>query len=258
MNSTGTLVDLPLLRDYRRNIHSQNGEDGVLLELLGRLGRLDGDDLWCVEFGAWDGKHLSNTFALVERGWKAVYIEGDPIKYADLQRTASEHPSITALRAMVASDDRAYNSLRRLLAATAVPTEFDVLSVDIDSFDLEVWENFSSYRPKVVVIEIDSAFPPGVIWRHTQSHPHRVNSFTATQRVATSKGYTLVCHTANGIYVANELIDRVRLPSRYRELPELLFDYSYIQETRAGTGSLVRRLARKALPVRVRSALKKI
>ena len=38
-----------------------------------------------MEFGAWDGIHYSNSFALVERhNWNAVYIEGDKKKYNDL------------------------------------------------------------------------------------------------------------------------------------------------------------------------------
>ena len=30
-----------------------------------------------VEFGAWDGKHLSNTFNLIEKGANSVLIEGE-------------------------------------------------------------------------------------------------------------------------------------------------------------------------------------
>ena len=51
------------LLNYRSNIYSQNGEDGIISEILKRL-NLDQKKLWCVEFGAWDGMHLSNTFAL--------------------------------------------------------------------------------------------------------------------------------------------------------------------------------------------------
>ena len=50
---------------YQSDIYSQNGEDGVIAEILTHLQLWDKDN-WCVEFGAWDGKHLSNTFALVQ------------------------------------------------------------------------------------------------------------------------------------------------------------------------------------------------
>ena len=73
------------LIEYRKNIHSQNGEDGVIDEIFKRINLASlSHEKWCVEFGAWDGKHYSNTFHLVEQGWNAVYIEGDIEKYSDL------------------------------------------------------------------------------------------------------------------------------------------------------------------------------
>jgi len=74
------------LLNYRKNIHSQNGEDGILEYIFDKLKASLPEEKWCVEFGAWDGKHLSNTFKLVENGWNGVYIEGDDIKFSDLFR----------------------------------------------------------------------------------------------------------------------------------------------------------------------------
>jgi hypothetical protein len=66
---------------YSKNIYSQNGEDGIIEELLKRLNITKG---WVCEFGAWDGILLSNTFNLVKNGFDAVFIEGDVNKYNDL------------------------------------------------------------------------------------------------------------------------------------------------------------------------------
>ena len=67
---------LPPLIQYEKNYTSQFGEDGILeraLELLPAL------DRWCVEFGAWDGKYLSNTYSLIEKHeYSAIMIEADP------------------------------------------------------------------------------------------------------------------------------------------------------------------------------------
>ena len=61
-------------KTYSKNIYSQNGEDGIVEELLKRLNINNG---WVCEFGAWDGINLSNTFNLVKKGFDAVFIEGD-------------------------------------------------------------------------------------------------------------------------------------------------------------------------------------
>ena len=50
---------------YKKNFYSQNGEDGIILEVLKRL-KIKNKELWCCEFGAWDGIHGSNTFNLVK------------------------------------------------------------------------------------------------------------------------------------------------------------------------------------------------
>jgi hypothetical protein len=222
---TPTPDSLPFNR-YQSNIHSQNGEDGVIAELHKRLGVSDNDDNWCVEFGAWDGIHLSNTFSLVERGWNAVYIEGDAERYQALLNTTRKYPKIVPRHAFVArfSDDEL--SLDSILAGTGIPTEFTLLSVDIDSYDCDVWESLKNYRPKIVVIEINSSVPPGVVWRHSDKTPG--NTFSATCNVGAKKGYTLVCHTGNLIFVRDDLVGKLNIDQRYIDYPELLFQFDGI------------------------------
>ena len=55
-----------LFQNFKKNIYSQNGEDGIIEEVINRLDLFKNKNLWCCEFGAWDGMHSSNTFALVE------------------------------------------------------------------------------------------------------------------------------------------------------------------------------------------------
>lgn len=69
------------LNKYRKNIYSQFGEDGVIQEICLRLEIPIGS---FVEFGAWGGKHFSNSYHLLEQGWNGIYIEGDEKKFDDL------------------------------------------------------------------------------------------------------------------------------------------------------------------------------
>src|ERR1700736_6997956 len=79
--------DCAWLLDHRSNVTSQIGQDGILARIFDLIGF--GQKL-CVEFGAWDGKFLSNTWNLIaNENWGGVLIEGDPAKF---QALAATHP----------------------------------------------------------------------------------------------------------------------------------------------------------------------
>ena len=59
-------------------MHSQNDEEQVILEYFGEFRGTFYD------IGAWDGKCLSNTYALLERGWAGVMVEPAPRSFVGL------------------------------------------------------------------------------------------------------------------------------------------------------------------------------
>ena len=236
---------------FFRNVYSQNGEDGVIEEILNRIG-WSNLSLWAAEFGAWDGQHLSNTFSLVKsKNFRSVYIEGDSVKFQDLVSTVSLFPQIAPIEAMISSRPGQTNSLDSLLAQTEIPDDFDVLSIDIDSFDLDIWESLSNYHPKIVVIEINSGIMPGVLSRHNQIHDG--NSFSSTLQVAFNKNYFLVCHTGNCIFVREDILPFLKLPKRYLDYPELLFRYEPMWMP--NKISMIRLLVRKIVPLSLKIAI---
>ena len=196
---------------YKMNIFSQNGEDGVIQEILKRLNITVGT---CVEFGAWDGKHLSNTFHLVKNhGWNAIYIEGDAQKYQDLLKTCQEYPTITPIQAFVDHNNYPgnHNTLDNILSRTDIPSSFDIISIDIDSFDYQVWKSLSNYTPKIVIIEIHSGIKP-----YVTDHIHTPGRFDGTSffpmlQLGIEKGYQLVCHTGNMIFIRDDLYKLIEL-----------------------------------------------
>jgi len=80
----------------------------------------------------------------------------------------------------------------------------DVLSIDIDSTDYEVWKN-SQCRPKIVIIEVDNSIPS---WIKKPIYPVKkeggANSFIVKQ-LAIEKGYTFLCTTGNLFFIRDDL-----------------------------------------------------
>ena len=191
------------INSFKRNVFSQNGEDGVIEFILGRLPC----DKWCCEFGAWDGKYLSNTFNLVKNhDYKAVYIEADPEKFKSLQSTKLEYENIIPLNYTVGFGD---DSLDKLLTNTSIPIDFDILSIDVDGIDYALWQSVKIYRPKVVIIEINSSLDPDINYGTEELTVECLNTrtgvnFKSCLELGNSKEYTLLTHIGNMIFIDNK------------------------------------------------------
>ena len=246
------------LLKYKKNYYSQNGEDGITEEILKRLGINNG---WFVEFGAWDGRELSNTFFLLEKGWKGVDIEADEAKYRDLLKTAKEFSGrlFTACAKISIGGD---NSLDSLLSNTPIPKEFEILSIDIDSYDWWAWKTLNNYDPKIVIIEINSAYPPEM--KFVQP-PNMIASdsllsgasFTSTLHLGDEKGYRLVCHTSNMFFVRKDLVNKLNLPQEELTSPDSLFIENWLLFKRENKICLCFVILFQRIRALVRSLIKK-
>ena len=189
----------PPLQQFEENVTSQCGEDGVIRRALDVLGECDS---WCVEFGAADGRHASNTWALIQRdGYSAVLIESDDHRFEALQRSHARRPGVITLHRCVGFEGS--SRLDWILAETPIPANFDLLSIDIDGNDYHVWEALQNYRPKLVVIEYNQTIPNEVDYVQPRDLAvRRGSSLTAIARLARTKGYRLIHATAvNGLFV---------------------------------------------------------
>ena len=192
---------------YNKNIHSQNGEDGIIEELLKRLNINNG---WVCEFGAWDGIYLSNTFNLVKKKFNAVFIEGDTDKYKDLLKTVETYPNIIPVNAFI-EHNNTENSLDNILKTTTIPIDFDILSIDIDSYDYQVWKSLEIYKPKIVIIEINSSVKVNnEIHIHTPDK-YQGTGFKPTYNLGIEKGYTFILHTGNMFFIRNDLFNKLNI-----------------------------------------------
>ena len=207
---------------YRKDIRSQNGEDGVTLEILKRLKINNG---WFCELGAWDGKFLSNTYFLISKGWKGIYIEGDKTKYSELVRNVKKFKDkIYPVCAYITT--KGENSLDNILANTPLPYDFEILSIDIDGDDYFVWESLNNYKPKIVIIEVNSGYLPNI--KITSTKNNKGTSFFSTVLLGKNKGYLPVYHTGNIFFVRKDYINNLGLTEKELKDPRSLFDYSWL------------------------------
>src|SRR5262249_44437283 len=103
----------------------------------------------------------------------------------------------------------------RPFAAAGVPSEPDVLSIDVDGLDCWIWAALEGYRPRLVVIEYNSALDPearltvpldeSFAWDGTD---YFGASLGALRHVGRTQGYRLV-HTdvagVNAFFVRDDL-----------------------------------------------------
>lgn len=190
-----------------RNVHSQYGEDGLLEWLLGELGLTAG---FFVEFGAWDGRHLSNCRLLFEKGWGGCFIEGDPTRYKDLVgRYESAKDRIRPVCAFVSAEGP--DSLDSILEREGVES-IDLLSIDIDSDDYAVWKGVRKHRPKVVIIEYNPTIPFDTRYVNPRGR-NRGNSALSLVELGVAKGYRLVAGTRGNLVFIEAENENERLPT---------------------------------------------
>ncbi len=186
---------------HRKNVASQFGEDGVLQQVF-KIVPIAAKP-WCIEFGAGDGKFMSNTWNLItHKGWRAVLIEADRRRYERLLVTHQKSlKRIVAVNEFVTFSGR--NSLDGILSRARVPKDVDFLSIDIDGNDYHIWDALRTYAPKVVIIEFNPSIPQSVDFVQPRDmNVRQGTSLAALVRLGKSKGYELVyAHDGNAIFV---------------------------------------------------------
>lgn len=183
----------------RKTVTSQWGEDGIIAEIFRRMGTADRH---CVEFGAWDGKHLSSTWDLWHnKGWSALLIEGDRQRCEALSRDVAAFEQVRTCNAFVSVSGK--NSLDSILTRFEVPEGLDLVSIDIDSDDYYVFESVKRFRPRLAIVEFNPTIPPEV--EIVQAPGERFGaSALALVKLAARKGYRLVCCTDTNCFLVRE------------------------------------------------------
>ncbi len=187
------------LLNYKKDVYSQYGEDGIIEEIFKLMPDLD---QWCVEFGANDGINCSNTHNLIlNKNYSAVKIEASKKIFRKLKINYYNQKNVYLINKFVTFDGN--NKLDIILSETPISENFDLLSIDIDGNDFHIWDSLNNYRPKVVIIEFNPTIPNHVLFCNPKNMKVTQGSSLATiNELAKRKRYELIAVTeANAIYV---------------------------------------------------------
>lgn len=178
---------LEFVKKYGHNVYSQNGEDGIIQECLHRMKMTKG---YCVEYGAADGRFCSNTHLLFQQGWVGTMIESDVNLFTQMKK------NMVGLQCVPYHTEVNTGNVNLVLRK-----EIDVLSIDTDGRnDFDCLKAYTG-KAKILIIEINSSVHPLVDYLDEGA------SYITMLNLATSKGYFLLCHTGNMVFVGKEYKD---------------------------------------------------
>jgi len=197
-----------VLNRHERRLFSQNGEDGILEAIFERVKPLSQT---FVEFGVEDGSECNTAYLVRNKRWSGYFIEGDPVKYRALERNYRRYSRVKTANEMITAEN-----IVPIFERLGVPLEFDLLSIDIDGNDYWVWRALKGYRPRVVSIEFNLAFPPPTRWVMAYNPDHRWDdtsyfgaSLSSLCALGEKMGYaflTMDCNAVNAFFLRKDLL----------------------------------------------------
>jgi hypothetical protein len=210
----------PLVRKGAKHF-SQNDEDGILLEILRRIGLAGGVAL---EFGVGNGLE-NNSLILLMLGWKVLWVGGE-----DLWISLPKNCENLRFTKEWVSQENCAQTVSHNLDMMRV-SNLDVIGIDLDGNDIYITESLlqAGHRPSVYIIEYNGKFPPPIKWRIKYNPAHQWDfsdyqgaSLQDFVDVMSAAGYKLVCCNitgANAFFVRSDHLDKFAdVPSDVSEL----------------------------------------
>ena len=132
---------------------SQFGQDQFIFNLLDLCGGREKHG-HIVEAGAASPSHVSNSLLFLEEGYSLRLIEGDIRMSSEWNQVTGD---IRLLEQYVPYKEDGMD--KTLINFEDLPTDFDALFLDINGGEWQLIRGMSEYRPKIICVEYDNAYP---------------------------------------------------------------------------------------------------
>lgn len=211
------------LNRFGKKCFSQTDEDGITLEILKRMGVLEGGTY--VELGVGDGME-NNTLILASLGWSGVWVGVQNLLFDVSKANAKKFQYLQEWITLENVVILIKGGLGKLGASNP-----DVISLDLDGNDIYLAEKMlqEGLKPKLFIVEYNGKFPPPVLFQIDYNPKHEwmgddyfgasLSSFNA---LFEKFNYRLVCcnsHTGSNAF----FIDRA-YEYAFNEVPSDLDD----------------------------------
>jgi hypothetical protein len=206
------------LRASELQIWSQNGEDGILLELFGEIGPATRTT---IEFGVQDGRECNSANLILSFAWSGLLMDADASSVEAAKTYYHSERSVPPERLQIQQQWITAENVDAVIERAGFHGEMDLLSIDVDGNDYWIWKAIKCVRPRVLVIEYNgilggsesytSAYEPELGRGVTKSPAswHYGASLAALVGLGASKGYSLVgCNSTgvNAFFVRSDLL----------------------------------------------------
>ena len=186
------------LSDFRADVYSQFGEDGVVDYIFSKIGTTT---KVCVEFGAGDGISCSSTHDLWKnKGWQALLVEPDQTRFEDLKKNAASS-NVVARRGFITPTGP--DSIDQILNDEGFGA-VDYMSIDVDGDDYAIMGALAS-RPRVIGIEFNVTIPPHLDCRDVRLGNTFGASLLSLIRLGETMGYKFIGATILNAFFVPDL-----------------------------------------------------
>ena len=237
-------MDLNILAGYNKKWHNQTQEfrklnkfkyninDPITKYILEKLNIKNG---FFIEFGAWNGKHNSNTKFLADDGWNGLYIEADIEKFNKLKKNY-RNTNIICENIFI---DTNKNKLDYLIKKYNIK-KIDYLSIDIDGNDIKVFDSINSVLPTLVSIEASqNLYPMQKNYVDDNISLNNIHqSLHIYNQVFEKKGYKILVMNQDAFFIKKEFYHLFDVPNNLIQLylnglkllPKVLWVYKNIEK----------------------------